>query len=152
MSVPDVASWILRVNSALSLIDIKKTINSTYMIYFWKQHRYSLWVLTKQFVKNRNIDSKQKENKFLRFSCQIELHDTHHNTSLVQSRHNHYEACTICIVFTSTVLIIHIHVGGRGITWFALKPRSNLKGNTATKRKFNTYTMNSFKSALHVPI
>lgn len=25
LSVPDVASWILRVNSALSLIDIKKT-------------------------------------------------------------------------------------------------------------------------------
>lgn len=92
----------------------KKPINSTYMIYFWKQHRYSLWVFTKQFVKNRNIDSKQKENKFLRFSCQIELHDTHHNTSLVQSRHNHYEACTVCIVFTSTVLIIHIHVWGEG--------------------------------------
>lgn len=47
----------------------------------------------------------------------------------------------------------HTHTcWGRGITWFALNSRSNLKGNTATKRKFNTYTMNSFKSALHVPI
>lgn len=41
---------------------------------------------------------------------------------------------------------------GRGIIWFVLKFRLNLKRNIVIKCKFNMYIMNFFKSVLYVLI
>lgn len=70
-----------------------------------------------------------------------------------------YYLCNLDIIIMRFVLYVLclyllfiLYMLGRGIIWFVLKFRLNLKGNIVIKCKFNMYIINFFKNVLYVLI